>query len=112
MDEEKLTKAIKRYRTLVRANNTRRGLRRKDEKPPEDHWKRRFPELEQELLSTYYKFKGWNDDGIPTKESLHDLGLDYVADDFIARGILKDEDAPPSPEKRGGKREGGLDVGG
>jgi len=90
MDEAKLAKAAKRYRTLVRAINIRRGMRRKDEKPPEDHWKKRFPELEAELLDTYYKFKGWNNDGIPTKESLHDLGMDYVGDDFEKRGIYTD----------------------
>jgi benzoyl-CoA reductase subunit BamB len=78
----------KRYRTLVRANNIRRGMRRKDEKPPENHWKKRFPELEKELLDTYYKFKGWNNQGIPTKESLHGLALDYVSEDFLQRGIL------------------------
>lgn len=95
MDSDKLSEAAKRYRTLVRALNTRRGMRRKDDAPPKNHWKKRFPELEKELLDTYYAFKGWNEDGIPTKESLHQLGLDYVADDFIARGILKDgEDAP------------------
>jgi len=88
MDEEKLTQAVKRYRTLVRANNIRRGMRRKDDKPPEDHWKKRFPELEEELLTTYYRLKGWNSDGIPTEESLRELGLDYVADDFLERGIL------------------------
>ncbi|HSH68571.1 MAG TPA: aldehyde ferredoxin oxidoreductase C-terminal domain-containing protein, partial [Deferrisomatales bacterium] len=91
MDEESLSKAAKRYRTLVRANNIRRGMRRKDEKPPANHWKKRFPELEEELLNTYYEFKGWNEDGIPTKESLHDLGLDYVAEDFLKRGILTEE---------------------
>jgi benzoyl-CoA reductase subunit BamB len=98
MDEEKLTQAAKRYRTLVRANNIRRGMRRKDEKPPENHWKKRFPELEKELLDTYYKFKGWNDQGIPTKESLHELGLDYVSDDFVKRGILTDNEDMPSEE--------------
>ena len=60
MDEEKLTLAAKRYRTLVRAINIRRGMRRKDERPPEDHWKKRFPELEEKLLDAYYKLKGWN----------------------------------------------------
>ncbi len=90
MDEEKLKQAARRYRTLVRANNIRRGMSRKDEKPPENHWKKRFPELEKELLDTYYKFKGWNDDGIPTKEFLHELGLDYVSEDFLKRGILAD----------------------
>lgn len=90
MDEEKLAKAARRYRTLVRAINIRRGMRRKDERPPEDHWKKRFPELEEELLDRYYELKGWNNDGIPTKESLDDLGLGYVGEDFIKRGILTD----------------------
>ena len=91
MDEEKLTQAAKRYRTLVRAVNIRRGMRRKDEKPPEDHWKKRFPELEEKLLDAYYKSKGWNNQGIPTKESLQELGLAYVAEDFEHRGIIKNE---------------------
>jgi len=95
MDEASLSQAAKRYRTLVRAINIRRGMRRKDEKPPADHWKKRFPELEKELLDTYYRFKGWNNDGIPTKESLHELGLDYVSEDLVKRGILTDgEDVP------------------
>jgi benzoyl-CoA reductase subunit BamB len=98
MDEAKLTQAAKRYRTLVRAVNIRRGMRRKDEKPPEDHWKKRIPELEKELLDTYYKFKWWNDQGIPTKESLHELGLDYVSEDFVERGILTDNEGIPSKE--------------
>ncbi|MDF1590515.1 MAG: aldehyde ferredoxin oxidoreductase N-terminal domain-containing protein [Desulfobacterales bacterium] len=98
MDEEKLTQAAKRYRTLVRAINIRRGMRRKDEKPPENHWKKRFPELEKELLDTYYKFKGWNNDGIPTKSYLHEMGLDYVAKDFLKRGILTDSEDAPSEE--------------
>ncbi|MBW2633502.1 MAG: aldehyde dehydrogenase [Deltaproteobacteria bacterium] len=90
MDEDKLTQAAKRYRTLVRAINIRRGMRRKDEKPPEDHWKKRIPELEKELLDTYYAYKGWNNDGIPTQASLEELGLDYVSEDFLKRGILTD----------------------
>ncbi len=106
MDEEKLNQAIRRYRTLVRANNIRRGMRRKDEKPPENHWRRRFPELEKELLDTYYKFKGWNQQGIPTKETLQELGLDFVYEDFEKRGVYDepeetaaDETGTPSPKK-------------
>ncbi|MBW2351743.1 MAG: aldehyde dehydrogenase [Deltaproteobacteria bacterium] len=98
MDEEKLTQATRRYRTLVRANNIRRGMRRADEKPPENHWKKRFPELEKELLDTYYKFKGWNNDGIPTKETLHELDLDYVAEEFVKRGILTEADESPKED--------------
>jgi len=98
MDEAGLSQAAKRYRTLVRAVNIRRGMRRKDEKPPEDHWKKRFPELEAKLLDEYYKFKGWNKQGIPTKESLHELSLDYVSEDFLQRGILTDNEGTPSEE--------------
>jgi aldehyde:ferredoxin oxidoreductase len=95
MDEAKLTQAAKRYRTLVRAVNVRRGMRRKDEKPPENHWKKRFPELEAQLLDAYYELKGWNNDGIPTKKKLEELGLGYVSEDFLKRGILTDgEDTP------------------
>ena len=98
MDEAGLTQAAKRNRTLIRAVNVRRGMRRKDEKPPENHWKKRFPELEAKLLDEYYKFKGWNSQGIPTKESLHELSLDYVSEDFLRRGILTDNEGTPSKE--------------
>jgi aldehyde:ferredoxin oxidoreductase len=91
MDEAGLTRVARRNRTLVRAVNVRRGLRRADEKPPEDHWKKRFPELEEKLLDEYYKFKGWDKQGIPTKESVHELSMDYIAEDFEKRGIIKNE---------------------
>jgi aldehyde:ferredoxin oxidoreductase len=88
IDEEELWRITRRNRNLVRAVNVRRGLRRKDERPPEDHWKKRFPEYEAKLLDEYYKFKGWNSEGIPMKETLNELGLDYVSQDFEQRGIL------------------------
>ncbi len=94
LDPDAVWEIGRRNRNLVRALNIRRGLRRADEKPPEDHWKIREPEMETLLLDEYYKFKGWNHDGIPTKETLDELGLDYVSKDFIERGILMDgEDA-------------------
>ncbi len=89
IDEDGLKKIVNRSRNLHRAFNNRRGMTRADEKPPADHWKKRFPELEEQLLSTYYKFKGWNNDGIPTREKLEELDLGYVADDLEKRGILK-----------------------
>lgn len=91
LDEEGLNQIVRRNRNLVRSVNVRRGLRRADEKPPEDHWKKRFPELEEKLLDAYYEFKGWNRDGIPKKETLQELGLEYIIEDFEQRGILKDE---------------------
>lgn len=87
MDKDELWQAATRTRTLMRALNVRRGMRRSDDKPPEDHWKKRFPDLEKQLLDQYYKLKGFNDQGIPTKESLHELELDYVAEEFEQKGI-------------------------
>jgi aldehyde:ferredoxin oxidoreductase len=90
IDEAGLKKIVNRSRNLHRAFNNRRGMTRADEKPPEDHWKRRFPEIEEKLLTTYYQYKGWNYDGIPTRERLLELDLGYVAEDLEKRGILKD----------------------
>ncbi len=88
LDEEGLTRIYQRNRNLIRGINVRRGLRRADEKPPEDHWKKRFPELEEKLLDAYYQFKGWNRDGIPTQETLEQLDLGYIAEDLKQRGII------------------------
>jgi aldehyde:ferredoxin oxidoreductase len=90
LDEAGLKKIVNRSRNLHRAFNNRRGMTRADEKPPQDHWKKRFPELEENILSTYYTYKGWNQDGIPTRQKLEELDLGYVADDLEKRGILKD----------------------
>jgi len=89
IDEAKLWEITRRNRNLIRAINVRRGMRRKDEKVPEDHWKNRFPEYEAELLDRYYKLKGWDNQGIPTKESLQELDLGYVSKDLEHRGIIK-----------------------
>ena len=52
--------------------------------------------MEIKLLDAYYEFKGWNHEGIPTKKTLDELGLDYVSEDFLERGILTDrEEATP-----------------
>jgi len=88
LDSDALLEVARRNRTLIRSLNVRRGLRRADEKPPENHWKKRDPEMEQKHLDAYYRFKGWTADGIPTKETLAQLGLDYVSEEFIKRGIL------------------------
>ncbi len=80
-----------RNRQLVRAINVRRGLRRVDEKQPEELWKDRDSEMEQKHLDAYYEFKGWTEDGIPTKDTLDRLGLNYVSADLVKRGILSDQ---------------------
>jgi len=105
LDKDELLKIASRNRNLVRALNVRRGLRREDERPPEDHWAVRDHEFEQKLLDDYYAFKGWTKDGIPTKETLDELGLDYVSDDFIKRGILTGDESPAPSDIWAGKGE-------
>ncbi len=87
MSKDDVWKSATRTRTLMRALNVRRGMRRADDKPPEDHWRKRFPDLEKQLLDQYYKLKGFNQQGIPTKESLHELEMDFVAEEFEQKGI-------------------------
>jgi len=94
MDKDLLWQNFKRIRTLVRAVNVRRGLRRKDERPPEDHWAVRDETFEQKLLDVYYSYKGWNREGIPTRLTLEQLDMTYVADDLEQRGILSTDAAP------------------
>jgi aldehyde:ferredoxin oxidoreductase len=90
VDEAGLKKIVNRSRNLHRAFNVNRGMSRKDEKPPADHWKKRYPELEEELLTTYYTYKGWNNNGIPTKERFHELDLDYAYEELEKRGKYND----------------------
>lgn len=99
VDEYQFRKILHRVRNFHRAFNNRRGMTRKDEKPPEDHWKYRFPELEEELLSTYYQFKGWNQNGVPTRMRLEELDLGYVADELEELGVLEKVDPPTDEEK-------------
>ena len=87
LDSAKLWEISSRTRQLVRAINVRRGLRRGDEHAPGDHWKMDAGEMEQ-LLDAYYSFRGWTGDGIPARETLESLGLEYVSKDLTARGIL------------------------
>jgi aldehyde:ferredoxin oxidoreductase len=98
LDSDALWKIATRNRNLIRALNIRRGLRRVDEAPPADHWKKRDPAMEQKHLDAYYEFKGWNNEGIPTKETLDKLGLDYVSKDFVQRGILTGNEGTPYKE--------------
>jgi len=88
LDERRLWEIFQRNRNLVRAVNVRRGLRRKDEIIPANQHTAAGHDFEQQLLDEYYTFKGWDKDGIPTKETLEKLGLVYVLRDLEKRGIL------------------------
>ena len=87
LDEAGLWEIAQRNRNLVRSINVRRGMRREDEALPSSQRTVGGYESEQKLLDDYYQFKGWNKSGIPTKETLVKLGLEYVQEDFEKRGI-------------------------
>jgi len=96
-DETEALKIIKRVQNLVKGYNVRAGLRRKDDTVPKKYFEEK-PEEEYLLtldrkkwdgyLDDYYKLKGWNSEGIPTKETLDKLGLDDVKKDLERRKIL------------------------
>lgn len=92
IDADDLWRIARRNRNLVRAINVSRGLRREDERPPADHWAVREPEKEEEAIMNYYEYKGWTKDGIPSVETFRGLGLDFVVDEFLKRGILTGEE--------------------
>jgi len=102
--KDDLWSIYRRNRNLIRAINNRRGMRRADDRPPEDHWAVRDEAFEQQLLSDYYAYQGWTMDGVPRKDTLERLGIGYVAEDFIKRGILTGDEVPVEPSwKKEGK---------
>jgi aldehyde:ferredoxin oxidoreductase len=87
---EDLVLAGERIWNLGRLFNIREGYRRDGDylplrmyqpigKPP-DTDKMITKEGFQAALSEYYAFRGWDEQGIPTLDKLHELGLDEFAD--------------------------------
>ncbi|MEM3561998.1 MAG: aldehyde ferredoxin oxidoreductase family protein [Candidatus Jordarchaeaceae archaeon] len=75
---------------LTRAINILKGISREDDYPPERFFRDPVPTgplkgklLQREeydnLLNTYYRFRGWNSRGVPTEQTLTRLGLKDVA---------------------------------
>lgn len=85
MNAETLMKTGERIFNAKRLFNTREGIRRADDALPEriltapkkeGPAKGNIPPLEK-MLQEYYRFRGWDRDGVPTKEKLEDLGMDF-----------------------------------
>lgn len=101
MDEARATKIARRTVNLIRAYMVREGIRRKDDSVPEMFFQRTPHPPAQTLdhdrfnkwIDRYYEIKGWNSEGIPTRETLAALDLDYVIEDLRQRGILTDSSA-------------------
>ena len=83
MSVDNFVKTGERIFNLKRLYNVRLGISRKDDTLPFRHptFKRvgqgltpNLPPLGQ-MLSEYYEYRGWSEDGIPTPEKLKELGL-------------------------------------
>ncbi len=84
---------------LARAFGAREGLGRRQDTLPEKFSK---APLRQGLaagnvahvdamLSRYYELCGWDENGVPTPEKLHDLGLDFAVDELKEAGVSPEE---------------------
>ena len=114
-DAASLEEAADRIYTLERAFNVRQGITREDDRLPQKPEVRGTPQGEEELrkhaemLTEYYRVHGYDlETGIPTRERLECLGLQYVADELEAHGPYPKWDGPPlwplDKYPHGGKR--------
>lgn len=85
MDLEEFMKTGERIFNLERMFNVRRGISRKDDTLPmrmlthKNLPHKHLPPL-GEMLGEYYSYRGWSEEGIPTKKKLEELGLEELAE--------------------------------
>ncbi|NOZ59307.1 MAG: aldehyde ferredoxin oxidoreductase family protein [Euryarchaeota archaeon] len=82
---EDLVTAGERIFNLERVFNLGEGLSSKDDALPERLLTQPIPEgpsrgmrAELEILEEYYRLRGWSSAGVPTREKLRQLGIDYI----------------------------------
>jgi aldehyde:ferredoxin oxidoreductase len=96
LDEAGLTKIARRVVNLVRASNIRFGLTRKDdtvpktffEKTPDPPMQKLDPDTLSKYIDRFYELMGWTPEGVPTRETLEGLDLNYVSEDLERRGLI------------------------
>ena len=90
-------KIAKRINALTRAYNVRKGIRRKDDLKIHQRFFLETPappdsKLDagkfKKMISSYYKVRGWNYKGVPSRKELDRLDLHDVRWDLEKRGIL------------------------
>jgi aldehyde:ferredoxin oxidoreductase len=96
-DKEELLDAAMRVNHLERAYNARLGLRAKDdilpprftEDPmPEGPSKGKVFDILEPIRAAWYQQHGWDEEGIPTRATLADYGLEDIADDLEQHNIV------------------------
>jgi aldehyde:ferredoxin oxidoreductase len=97
IDEDGLTRIARRVINLVRACNIRLGLTRNDDTVPKIFFKRTpFPPLQTldpdkfgKHIDRFYEIRGWTGEGVPTRDTLAQLDLDFVSESFERSGIIR-----------------------
>ena len=98
LDEAGAIKIARRTNALIRAYNVRRGISRKDDIKIQERFFRETPEPPEykldrkkfnQMISSYYKLRGWNYKGVPGKNELESLDLHDVRQDLEQRGYYK-----------------------
>jgi aldehyde:ferredoxin oxidoreductase len=98
LDETKAITIAKRVNALIRAYNVRKGISRNaDIKIPERFFREKPapPDVKldhkkfNKMISSFYKLRGWNYKGVPSKIELERLDLDDVRQDLEKRGYYK-----------------------
>jgi len=93
LDGDSLMKVGERVFNVERAFNVREGIRRKDDTLPERFFfeeatPRGIKGLDRDkfqmMLDEYYRFRGWDGQGTPTKKKLDELNLSYIAEQIGA----------------------------
>ena len=88
-DEKEVKKCTRRAKALVRAYNAILGERNKLEDLPKIiGFENVDPNNVSKVMEEANKEMGCNAEGIPTREDLEEIGLNYVAEELERRGIL------------------------
>jgi aldehyde:ferredoxin oxidoreductase len=97
VDEEQMLRIAERVYTMERAFACRDGMRR-DADYLKGKWgteavpsgpfagERLDPEKWEGMLDDYYRLRGWNNEGVPTREKLRELGIEDVAESLAHSG--------------------------
>ncbi|MDP3879968.1 MAG: aldehyde ferredoxin oxidoreductase N-terminal domain-containing protein [Dehalococcoidales bacterium] len=95
IDEAEATRIARRIINLVKACKVRDGLSRKDDSLTDRRTQKASGgdkparSLLDRCIDRYYELRGWDNDGIPTSETLVKLGLDDVRQELEQRGFIK-----------------------
>ena len=97
---QEMVEAGDRIYNLMKAYAVREGFTRKDDSYPDRFFeepkvdgvakgvKASMEKIDQ-ILDEYYEGRGWDKErGVPTKKILQELGLDYVAEELSASGLI------------------------